>query len=251
MQVIPAVDLAGSLVVHAVGGRRQAYRPLRSILATDPSPVAVARGLAETLGLKNIYLADLDAIAGAAPAWKTYEQIAACGVDLWIDAGLSGGPRAAEWAEFAAGRGWVAGVVAGLESLESPESLGEMLAMIGPKRLVFSLDLADSRPVCAAVEWRSMSPDAIVAAALAAGVRRMIVLDVARVGTAAGCGTEDLCRRIRHTDATLELTAGGGVRGTADLARLADCGCNAALVATALHDGTITRDDLAPPGLVR
>jgi uncharacterized protein related to proFAR isomerase len=33
----------------------------------------------------------------------------------------------------------------------------------------------------------------------------------------------------------VELISGGGVRDNADLARLQDAGCDAALVATALH----------------
>jgi phosphoribosylformimino-5-aminoimidazole carboxamide ribotide isomerase len=36
-----------------------------------------------------------------------------------------------------------------------------------------------------------------------------------------------------------ELLVGGGVRGEADLAALASIGVDAALVATALHEGTL------------
>jgi phosphoribosylformimino-5-aminoimidazole carboxamide ribotide isomerase len=41
------------------------------------------------------------------------------------------------------------------------------------------------------------------------------------------------------------LLAGGGVRGYEDLARLADAGCDGALVATALHDGRLCAADVA------
>jgi phosphoribosylformimino-5-aminoimidazole carboxamide ribotide isomerase len=74
------------------------------------------------------------------------------------------------------------------------------------------------------------------------GVRRMIVLDLARVGVGEGVGTEDLCRQMRAADQNLEIIAGGGVRGRDDLKRLADAGCDAALVASALHDGRIATD---------
>jgi phosphoribosylformimino-5-aminoimidazole carboxamide ribotide isomerase len=40
------------------------------------------------------------------------------------------------------------------------------------------------------------------------------------------------------------LVAGGGVRGADDLARLADAGCDGALVATALHDGRLSAADV-------
>jgi phosphoribosylformimino-5-aminoimidazole carboxamide ribotide isomerase len=93
--------------------------------------------------------------------------------------------------------------------------------------------------------WRGLDAEAIAARALDAGVRRLIVLDLARVGTGMGAGTEALCRRLRQLDGGLEITAGGGVRGPADLATLAASGCDAALVASALHDGRITPSDLA------
>jgi phosphoribosylformimino-5-aminoimidazole carboxamide ribotide isomerase len=43
----------------------------------------------------------------------------------------------------------------------------------------------------------------------------------------------------------VEVSAGGGVRGVADLRRLRDCGVRAALVASALHDGAVTAAELA------
>jgi len=44
------------------------------------------------------------------------------------------------------------------------------------------------------------------------------------------------------------LIAGGGVRGLADLTALARAGCNAALVASALHDGKLLPEDLLRAG---
>jgi phosphoribosylformimino-5-aminoimidazole carboxamide ribotide isomerase len=42
----------------------------------------------------------------------------------------------------------------------------------------------------------------------------------------------------------VQLFAGGGVRGIADLRKVAHIGCAGALVATALHEGRLTRDDV-------
>jgi phosphoribosylformimino-5-aminoimidazole carboxamide ribotide isomerase len=78
---------------------------------------------------------------------------------------------------------------------------------------------------------------------LALGVRRLLVLDLARVGVARGPGTEGLCARLAGQPG-VEVSAGGGVRGRADLERLAGCGVRAALVASALHDGALSRADL-------
>jgi phosphoribosylformimino-5-aminoimidazole carboxamide ribotide isomerase len=77
----------------------------------------------------------------------------------------------------------------------------------------------------------------------------MIVLDLAGVGEDAGVRALDVCRRaakMANTRGTpLQLVSGGGVRGIDDLAALADAGCSAALVASALHDGRIAAADVA------
>jgi phosphoribosylformimino-5-aminoimidazole carboxamide ribotide isomerase len=72
------------------------------------------------------------------------------------------------------------------------------------------------------------------------GVASLIVLDLARVGTGRGTGTEELCREIHEQFADCELIAGGGVAGVADVERLGDAGATAVLAASALHDGRLT-----------
>src|SRR5262249_506804 len=151
---------------------------------------------------------------------------------IWVDAGLSTVDLAEQLAKFDTGAGLLAGVIAGLESLPGPEVLSEMLSVIGPDRLIFSLDLKGGQPFTAATSWQGFDGPRIAQAALDVGVRRMIVLDLARVGKNDGVGTEDFCRWLRGRDAKLEITAGGGVRNQADLQSLASAGCNAALVAS-------------------
>ena len=80
--------------------------------------------------------------------------------------------------------------------------------------------------------------------AVASGVRRILLLDLARVGVGQGTGTEELCRRLTRAHHEVSVYVGGGVRGRDDLERLRDCGAAAALVASALHDGRLTRADL-------
>lgn len=245
MFILPVLDLLGGQVVRGVGGRRHEYRPIESTLCSGSRPSTVARALVEQFGFDRAYVADLDAIAGAATAGETYREIAAQGLDLLVDAGISDAQHAARLANIVLSNstGGFAGVIAGLESLPSPAALLEMLNAIGPRALVFSLDLKHGTPLAKGPEWSGADAWRIAARALELGVRRMIVLDLAQVGTGEGVGTLALCRRLRQADATLELISGGGVRGTDDLRRLEDSGCDAALVASALHDGRLSPDD--------
>ena len=86
----------------------------------------------------------------------------------------------------------------------------------------------------------------IAGEAMAQGARRLLVLDLACVGQACGPATASLCARIGRTYPQATLAAGGGVRDVKDLRLLEQCGVQAALVASALHDGTLRREDLPP-----
>lgn len=245
MRIIPVLDLKGGLTVRGVAGNRAQYRPIQSILAADPSPLAVGRAFAQRLSLKEAYVADLDAIAGAEPDWDVYRQLIEVGLELWVDAGIADVQRACRLAQFESGGLRLARVIAGLESLDGIEVLREVLEAVGPQRLVFSLDLKEGRPLTRGAGWHKSDAWQIVQAALEAGARSVIVLDLAQVGMNRGVGTEALCRRIRNWAPDVELVAGGGIRGVEDLLRLAEAGCDAVLVASALHDGRIAIKDLS------
>lgn len=231
MRVIPVIDLLGGQVVRAIGGRRHEYRPIESPLCRDAQPATVARAFVETFGFDTVYIADLDAITGREPDLVSYKAIADCGVELWIDAGVQDLNRAYER------------VIVGLESIDGPDEISQLVATIGADRCIFSLDLRDGRPLTSA--WQSYTPEQIAKVAFDAGVRAFIVLDLAQVGGFGGAQTESLCRRLREMMPDVELYAGGGVRDVNDLLALASAGCDGAPVASALHDGRITVENLA------
>jgi phosphoribosylformimino-5-aminoimidazole carboxamide ribotide isomerase len=258
------MDVMRGQVVRGVGGRRHEYRPIQSTLCSGARPSSVARALVQ-LGFRQAYLADLDAIekgvrsrfsqsgqAGAEsrdsrPAWSIYEELMRLGLDLVIDAGLADGAQARAMARFEVDSRPIAGIVAGLESLPDPAALEEMCGAIGPRRLVFSLDLKQGVPLAGSPAWHGLSAEQIAAIALRIGVRRMIVLDLADVGMGQGVGTIPLCRRLRCLAPEIQIIAGGGVRGSADLTTLSRSGCDAALVASALHDGRLSAAQCGGP----
>ncbi len=245
MRVIPVIDLKGGLVVRGIAGQRSRYQPVVSVLAADPCPRSVASAFAETLGLSEAYVADLDAIAGGEPAWAAYEQIAGAGLRLWVDAGLGDVNRARQLARWAATCVPAAGLIVGLESVPDPQLLPSLQAALGDVDSLFSLDLHCGGPLTSSPAWQQAAPRQIADTAVAAGFRRLLVLDLAAVGVNQGPASVELCRELRGAYPELELVSGGGVRGRADLQRLAASGCDAVLVASALHDGRLTAADLA------
>lgn len=104
-------------------------------------------------------------------------------------------------------------------------------------------------------EWAEIAPppdsldeteiaDEILRRLHADGVRRWILLDTARVGTRCGSDERGLFARVRRQYPAIHLTTGGGIRDRADLLALQAAGCAAALVATALFEGTLSPADL-------
>ena len=236
MRVIGVVDLLAGRAVHARAGRREGYQPVGAAAGArvDGDAVTLARTYVARAGLTELYVADLDAIQGRAAQDAQIANIAALGTPFWLDAGVSSAGRARHALDLGA-----TFLVVGLETLASFESLEEICEAVGGDRVAFSLDLRNGKPIVASDRIPSGESAPLVAARAAnAGARMVVMIDLARVGTGAGLDLE-LIARVREAVPDLTLLAGGGVRGQEDLAHLADCGCDGALVATAIHDGRI------------
>lgn len=238
MRIVPVLDVMHGEVVRGVGGRREEYRPIVSRLTPSVRPLDVANALASHFGCQEFYLADLDAICGGEPAWLLYSALREQGFSLWVDAGIRRMTHACQLADAG-----IDSIVAGLETITGPDELAAMAQAFG-ERLVFSLDLQRGEPLGDRDAWQRRDAESIVAEAVQFGVRRLLVLDLARVGLDGGTGTRELCARLCAKHPQLSISAGGGVRNRGDIEELRSCGVQAVLVASALHDGRLTHADL-------
>jgi phosphoribosylformimino-5-aminoimidazole carboxamide ribotide isomerase len=237
MRIIPVLDLKQGQAVRAVAGDRAHYGPVRSVLHDGSDPVGLACAYRDRLGSGELYLADLDAITGQRPPdIGIYEAIRDLGIGLWIDAGIREAPTFRVGEDRPGHRECV--VVLGLETLNGPDALRAVSTSLPPGRIAFSLDLRGGRPIVAeGADWRTDDPARLAESAVACGLNRIIVLDLARVGTARGVGTLRLLARLHGAHPDVELIAGGGVSGRGDLDALAAAGVSAVLIGSALHDG--------------
>lgn len=228
MELIPVIDLMGGAVVHARRGARDAYRPIETPLSASADPQAVADGLLALGRFRTLYIADLDAIAGREGHDPVLEALAERhpGLTLWVDAGEASpealGRRVAE----GPGR-----PVIGSESLadragaEAALAAGAGLLSLdyGPEGPRGPSDLHDN-----AALW----PEAV------------IVMTLARVGAGQGPDMERLGAILTRAEGR-RVYAAGGVRDVDDLHRLAELGVSGVLLASALHDGRLSRADIA------
>ena len=241
LRVIPVLDLLHGRAVHAVAGDRVHYRPVSTRLHPDSDPLGLALAFRDRLGLTELYMADLDSIAGSAPSLGLYDDLMARGFRLWLDVGVRNRSDAMPLLDAGVDR-----VILGSETLNGPDSIAEILARSDPDRIVFSLDLKGGIPWLAnGDDWGTADPKSILETALGLGIRRFLVLDVARVGLGAGVGTEPLISWLRSASEGVEILAGGGVSGRDDLISLENAGADAVLIGSAILDGRIGPADWA------
>ena len=238
MEVLPVLDLLNGIVVRGVAGRRSEYRPLSTRLTTSVQPLDIARALRAEFDFSRFYVADLDAIIHRHPNGETYRQLIADGFRLLVDAGIHDVEGSLCVRECGAEP------IIGLESCPSPQVLAN-ISSANQGEITFSLDLLNGRPLLPrdSRDW-SQDPQEIVGQSVACGVMRIIVLDLADVGTSSGGRTEALCRSLLDEFPGLKLTCGGGVRGIDDLRRMQRTGAERVLVASALHDGKLSAVEL-------
>ena len=228
MELIPVLDLQGGVVVRARLGHRQDYRPIKTPLSPTSEPVDVMRGLLTIHPFAAAYVADLDAIAGRGDHHAALAALRAhCAISLWVDNGTANHGAARRFLATGVGR-----LVIGSESQRDLVLVREFA---GDTRVALSLDFRDDQFV---------GPPALLADP-GLWPARVIVMSLARIGGAAGPDLDRL-KAIRAAAGLGRLVyAAGGVRDARDLTTLAQAGINGALVASCLHDGRLTKQDLA------
>ncbi|HEY6630418.1 MAG TPA: HisA/HisF-related TIM barrel protein [Rhizobiaceae bacterium] len=231
MRIIPVLDLKGGEVVRADRGQRDSYQPITTPLCAGSDPVAVAEGMRGLFPFPAFYIADLDAIEGRASNGQAIERLGAMpeAPELWVDAGFAD----AEALKKALAEPSIRPVL-GSESQKEDTLLRRFR---DHPDLILSLDFFgdDFRGPPSLLDDPGLWPQSV------------IVMTLARVGTAAG---PDFARleEARRRAGNRSVIAAGGVRGEADIRALSSLGIAAALVATSLHDGTLTSRQLASLG---
>ena len=227
MVVIPVVDLVGGQIVHARSGNRDAYRPIVSPLSRTSDPVDMVGGLLDLHPFTTLYVADLNSILRRGDNCETLRRLRAAfpALRLWIDNGADDPTALAAIVD----RDFDVPVLGS----ESQRDGALIAAHRGSDRVVLSLDFRNERFL--GPPGVLESPDT--------WPNRIIVMTLARVGGEAGPDFDRL-RAIRMIAGARAVFAAGGLRDGRDLAECQALGCAGALVATALHDGRLNRNDL-------
>jgi phosphoribosylformimino-5-aminoimidazole carboxamide ribotide isomerase len=237
LRIIPVIDILNGIAVHAVRGKREDYQPLKSILCDSANPLTVARAF-RACGFKELYVADLDAIMGKGQNSRILKQIVEkTGLAIMADAGISG----IEGAQGLFDNN-VSKVIASTETLPSLPFFRKAIDCFGCSKIVASLDLKDGKVLSKAEDAESMTALQLACELEKFGVCEMIVLDLARVGSGEGVDISLLRQMLKSFK--MKLLAGGGVQNTKDLLTLKEIGIDGVLLATALHSGKVSVEEL-------
>jgi phosphoribosylformimino-5-aminoimidazole carboxamide ribotide isomerase len=231
-EIIPVIDVKAGAAVRAVAGERASYRPLATMLASCPDPVAVAAGYRELFPFRTLYVADLDGIEGAGPqkALQARVRTAWGGREVWIDDGgthefSDDGVETADAGSLCRTR---------LCHVLGSESLSSNDMVLAPAASVLSLDFRGDT----FAGPRELLDDSTL------WPERVIVMTLARVGMDAGPDLSRINDIVRRAGPERYIYAAGGVRDPSDLVHLRAAGAAGALVASALHAGKIKTGDL-------
>ena len=237
MQIIPVIDLLNGIVVHGVAGERQKYGRIRSVLTDSCDPSIVMQRLVEATSAERMYLADLDAISGRHANRCVVAELTRSPCQIMIDAGVRQPADVQDLLDLG-----VAEVIVATETLPDIKIAEQLLRQFGPEHLVLSVDLRHGKVMSPCADWSNRSAVEVANEMIAVGFENMILLDVASVGMERGLTVNKSVETILAAHPTIRLTNGGGIRNVAELEAIRTTGLHSVLVATALHDGSISGD---------
>ena len=244
MNVIPVIDVLNGVAVHGIRGERKRYQPLKSVICKSADrPLEIASAF-KSMGFSSLYLADLDAILKNSANFNIYRQIVAqTGLNLMVDAGIADIAKAEEVLATD-----VSEIVVGSETLTSLDFLSQAVKSFGEDKIVVSIDLKKGKVMSASEAIAQMDAVSFAQELGKVGVNQIILLDLDRVGTEHGINLPLLKAVLEETG--LEVLVGGGIRSLNELEQLRNLEISGALVATILHNGKLTVDELKSAGFI-
>jgi len=227
VKLVAVMDLMAGQVVHARRGLRDAYLPLRSGLCPGCDAVTVAGALLALHPFHALYLADLDAILRRGDNLAVMERLRRTLPDqpLWVDAGIGNAAALQRFRD--------AGLGTAVIGSETVADLHVLEGAAGGDDFVLSLDfragafLGPAQLATSAKHWP----------------RRIVAMNLDRVGSGSGPDLA-LLATLRQCRSQGEIFAAGGIRSRADVDAAGAAGAAGVLLASALHDGSLTADDL-------
>ena len=227
MKIIPVIDLKDGVVVHAKQGNREHYQPINTDLCKSSDIFQVIEAFLIIFQFDTFYIADLNAITNQGDHSHLITDVLTRfpQITFWIDRGYQ---KYNQGARVHPGNTLP---VLGSESYQN-KTIPELKAY--KNNFILSLDYSNSYALGA--ENLFFDPTL--------WPENIIIMTLERVGSNHGPDLNKLtnfCRK--HPEKN--FIAAGGIRNKKDLMVLSEAGIHQALVASALHSGSLKAEDIA------
>ena len=237
-KIIPVIDILNSEAVHAVKGEREKYKPLKSVLINSTNPIEIVKEIQNISQINDVYIADLDAILRREPNFSLLSEILKIlEIKVMIDPGIIFDKNIFEYSKYD-----LDSLILGLETIQNLEVISDCLEIIGPAKTIVSIDMYKEIIQTNVDEIQNQNPIAIVKKIETMGVKKIILLDLYKVGQKLG-GIPPLYLEIKNQFKG-QILVGGGIKDIRDIELYKRNNFSGVLIGTALHDGTVKIEKL-------
>jgi HisA/HisF family protein len=241
LDAVGVIDIKDGKVVQAKAGERDKYAEVESriIEGDSKTPLSTAAAFYNKLGIRKLYIADLDAImssnqknniAQIKDIKKEFSDL-----EIILDAGFNKDflPKRYldEFLDYA---------VIATESLNDLELLEDLKKY--SNNIIISIDLKNEKIIHNIEAWNKKNIYQVINQIKNMGFKKYIILDLAAVGTAGGIA--DYIIEVKKHFSDLEFITGGGVKDYRDIKALKKFKFSGVLIATAFHNGSLGRKEV-------
>jgi phosphoribosylformimino-5-aminoimidazole carboxamide ribotide isomerase len=230
-RLIFVMDLLDGVVVHAKRGERDKYEPIShfSSVADTSDPARMI----EAIKPKEVYIADLNNLMGRGTNKELLKVIRATNRRMRVT--VEYGIKSIEDVRDIANGKIANNIILGTETA-SLNVIAEASTSDFGCDVSVSVDLYNNK-VLTRDQKMMVDPLVLISTLNNYPIQDVIVLELDRVGTKSGINVDFLARAVELSEH--DILCGGGVRNCEDIAMMKDRGVKGALVATAVHDGSI------------
>jgi phosphoribosylformimino-5-aminoimidazole carboxamide ribotide isomerase len=229
-RIVFVLDIFNGVVLHAAGGRRENYKPINTMskICNNSNPIDIIKQLKP----RETYIADLNRLQKTGT--DNYEIISELSnyTVIMADTGIE------EIQDIA----WCLAIANTAVIGTETSNLNTIIkgADLYPGKINVSIDIKNGSLLTR--DAALTNPLDLITVLNEVDINDIILLDLDRVGTNSGFNIillEELSAQSNH-----DILVGGGVRSITDIETLDSIGVRGALVATAIHNGSIHEEIL-------
>ncbi|WP_431063693.1 HisA/HisF family protein [Methanobacterium sp.] len=222
--IIPVLDLKDKIAVSGKSGKRDTYKPLKTVFCDSSNPCKIGKTLS-VYGAKRMYIADLNAIEGKGSNFDVIKKINE-EIPVMLDCGANNVKKVEDALEIAHK------VIVATETLEKIEDLHDIFNNVDKNRLIISVDIKDNELFS---KHLNITINEFIEKINELEPSEIIILDISKVGTESGANKE-LIQKFMELPTSLII--GGGLTSEY-IDELEDIGLNKFLVGSTLHNGKL------------